>query len=137
MIVVWNDARGRFEAVASFLERSIPRENRWRWDSAAKRWWAPSEDIARRLARFAHGPAALRLLDLAGNERAALAASQAQDSDIQIPAPPGLDYLPYQRAGIAYALGVFGDLPATPSRGEEGGYGLSRRGVLIADEMGL
>lgn len=44
-------------------------------------------------------------------------ASAATDADIDIPAPEGLSYLPYQRAGIAYAL--------------------SRKGVLIADEMGL
>ena len=46
-----------------------------------------------------------------------LRASAAEDSDINIPVPDGLDYLPYQRAGIAFALG--------------------RTGTLIADEMGL
>lgn len=137
MIVVWSDHRQRFEAVTSFVEKNIPKENRWRWDPAVKRWWAPSEDIARRLARFAQGPAALRLVDMADGERAALAASQAEDSDLVIPAPPGLDYLPYQRASIAYALSVFGDLPPSPRSGQEGGLALPRRGVLIADEMGL
>lgn len=117
MIVVWHEERRRFEAISSYLERSLAKENRWRWDNTARRWWAPSEDIARRLARFATGPAALRLMDLDSEERLALAASQAQDSDIQIPAPPGLDYLPYQRACIAYAL--------------------SRPSTLIGDEMGL
>lgn len=46
-----------------------------------------------------------------------LEASKAVDSDAVIPVPEGLEYLPYQRAGIAYAL--------------------SRPGTLIADEMGL
>lgn len=117
MIVVWHEERRRFEAITSYFEKSLCKENSWRWDNAVRRWWAPSDDIARRLARFAQGPAALRLMDLGNEERAALAASQAQDSDIQIPAPPGLDYLPYQRAGIAYAL--------------------SRPSTLIGDEMGL
>lgn len=44
-------------------------------------------------------------------------ASRALDADIEIPAPDGLSYLPYQRGGIAYAL--------------------ARRGTLIGDEMGL
>ena len=44
-------------------------------------------------------------------------ASYATDADISIPAPPGLEYMPFQRAGIAYAL--------------------SRRNALIADEPGL
>lgn len=33
-----------------------------------------------------------------------VAASVALDADIIVPAPPGLSYRPYQRAGIAYAL---------------------------------
>lgn len=50
---------------------------------------------------------------------AAVAASRASElkSDVVLPVPDGLDYLPYQRAGIAYAL--------------------SHNDVLIADEMGL
>ncbi|MFN4295102.1 MAG: DEAD/DEAH box helicase [Thermoflexales bacterium] len=44
-------------------------------------------------------------------------ASRAVDSDIEIPAPADKQYLPYQRAGVAYAT--------------------SRRATLIADEMGL
>jgi SWI/SNF-related matrix-associated actin-dependent regulator of chromatin subfamily A-like protein 1 len=43
--------------------------------------------------------------------------SRAVDADIAIPAPDGLAYLPYQRAGIAYAV--------------------AHKGTLIADEMGL
>jgi SWI/SNF-related matrix-associated actin-dependent regulator 1 of chromatin subfamily A len=34
----------------------------------------------------------------------ALVASNASDASIDIPSPPGLEYLPYQKAGIAYAL---------------------------------
>lgn len=48
---------------------------------------------------------------------AALDASRALDSDRQIPVPNGLSYLPYQRAGIAYAM--------------------DRQHALIGDEMGL
>ena len=46
-----------------------------------------------------------------------IAASKAQDAEISVPAPDGCAYLPYQRAGIAWALG--------------------RPAALIADEMGL
>jgi len=44
-------------------------------------------------------------------------ASRATDSVIDIPSPDGLEYLPFQRAGIAYALG--------------------RDATLFGDEMGL
>ena len=47
----------------------------------------------------------------------AVAASRATDAEIDIPAPEGRTYLPYQRAGIAYAM--------------------QRAGTLIGDEMGL
>jgi len=47
----------------------------------------------------------------------AIADSQAVDADIEIPVPAGLAYLPYQRAGIAYAT--------------------QRKSTLIGDEMGL
>src|SRR5579864_789018 len=47
----------------------------------------------------------------------ALEESRATDADIQIPVPAGLAYLPYQKAGIAYAL--------------------RRQNTLIGDEMGL
>lgn len=49
--------------------------------------------------------------------KAAIAASRATDADISIPAPTSLSYLPFQRAGIAFAL--------------------ARPNTLIADEMGL
>ncbi len=44
-------------------------------------------------------------------------ASRATKADIDLPHPEGLDYRPFQKAGIRYAL--------------------DRQGVLIADEMGL
>ena len=47
----------------------------------------------------------------------AIAESSAADSDLDIPVPAGLSYLPFQKAGIAYAL--------------------KRKSCLIGDEMGL
>jgi SNF2 family DNA or RNA helicase len=44
-------------------------------------------------------------------------ASRATSADVELPRPDGLDYMPFQKAGIRYAL--------------------NRQGVLIADEMGL
>jgi hypothetical protein len=55
--------------------------------------------------------------DAAGNVAKQVEASQATNATISIPAPAGLEYLPYQKAGIAYAM--------------------ERRNTLIADEMGL
>lgn len=55
-------------------------------------WWQPLRDEAKREFERAQE------------------ASRATDVDVEIPKPDGLDYLPFQRAGIVYALRVFGEL---------------------------
>ena len=121
MIVIYHEERRRFEAITSYFERQIPKAERWHWDNTVARWYATEESVARRLVRYAQGNAALRLTALSDAEKQALADSQARelapDLEVEIPAPPGLAYLPFQRAGIFYAL--------------------NRRGTLIGDEMGL
>ena len=58
---------------------------------------------------------------------AALTASRATDAHIDIPIPAGLELMPFQKAGVAYAVRRF---EALSLRGEGGG-------VLIGDDMGL
>lgn len=48
-------------------------------------------------------------------------ASRATDAQVDLPRPDGLNYMPFQRAGIAFALDAL----------------KQRKGVLIGDEMGL
>jgi hypothetical protein len=48
-------------------------------------------------------------------------ASRATDANVDLPRPAGLDYLPYQKAGVAFGLECWA----------------AKRGVLIGDEMGL
>lgn len=55
-------------------------------------------------------------------ERAQIEASKATDAAVEIPKPTGLEYLGYQKAGIAFAAKAFAN---------------GRDGVLIGDEMGL
>ena len=119
MIVIYHEERQRFEAVCSYMERQIPKAERWRWDHTVARWYATEESVARRLVRYAQGTAVARLTALSEAEKQALEDSQARDIDleVEIPAPAGLAYMPFQRAGIFYAL--------------------NRRGTLIGDEMGL
>jgi len=52
----------------------------------------------------------------------ALAESRATDADIEVPRPEGLEYRPYQKAGISFAMKAFAD---------------GRNGVIFGDEMGL
>ncbi len=102
-------------------------------------WW--TDDVLHALELLEYADAELRatIVELAGpagvereeEERRAerarkikklkqwktLQASRARDAEIDVPSPGGLDYLPYQRAAIA--------------------FGLDRPNVLCADEMGL
>jgi hypothetical protein len=44
------------------------------------------------------------------SEENSIAASKATDSALEFPAPNGLKYLGYQKAGIAFCLRIFGDI---------------------------
>lgn len=77
-----------------------------------KVWWTSYPDKAVRLREYADD-AAKAVLDKTAS---ALEASLAEDVAADYPKPEGLSYLPYQKAGIAYAL--------------------PRKNTLFADEMG-
>lgn len=65
-----------------------------------RRFWADKVEAATRMRAFCN-----ELARKATKEHIdRLAKSRATDSDIVVPAPPGLSYLPYQKAGIAYAI---------------------------------
>jgi len=114
------------EAVTSAIKSLSTR----RWDAASKRWLVPL-DAAGRLAALVERAApalaaAIRALPevtaAAQAHEAALAASRAAAPlDIAaaatVPVPEGLAYLPFQIAGILYAI--------------------ERRATLVGDEMGL
>lgn len=80
-------------------------------------WWTADADRALACIGYADDEARVALQQLHQRKTEALALSRATDANIQIPAPDGLNYLGYQRAGIA--------------------YGDKRRSVLFGDEMGL
>lgn len=131
MILAYRDER--FVCFASFDERHIPKGAGFRWDAAAKLWQTQDTEAASRLDQFADDSAWPKLEAYFLSRRAAIESSKAEASTDVLPCPPGLSYLPYQRAGIQYALNRF--RKGTPSLGEIGG--LPGSGVLIADEPGL
>ncbi|NIV33894.1 MAG: hypothetical protein GWN58_31930, partial [Anaerolineae bacterium] len=65
-------------------------------------WWTTSKVKAARLARFADNTCRNDLEAAATQRRAALEQSRATDAHFHVPAPEGLDYLPFQRAGIKW-----------------------------------
>ena len=109
----------KYLLLTEYHERGVPKAAGFRWNPADRVWWTSDLDKAASVAAAAEvSPEAERALGAAAEaQEASLEASSAAASDIDVPVPDGLAYLPFQLAGIAYAL-------ARPS-------------TLIADEMGL
>jgi len=116
-IVTYNGAR--FEWLGHFDERHVPTKARWRWDPDAKVWYTDILERAALLVHYAKGAAHDRLRDYLDGMEESRQQSRAVEADIDVPAPPGCEYMPFQLAGIRYCLST-------------------RTGnALIADEMGL
>lgn len=141
------EAAGVWYFDGPFETKDIPKRATWQWhgDVCAtrkwpckacpagvpkKKWWTDKEDRLGDLVRhydaatgekpslvFANPDTELLARHIARDTTEALVGSSATDSDIDLPRPAGLNYLPYQRAGVA--------------------YGLARKNVLFGDEMGL
>ena len=108
----------KFFARCTFEQKDIVKSAGFRWDPGMKRWFTPDPAIA---AVFADAGAAQKILLQVEERKAeravAVEQSRAATADVEIPSPEGLSYLPYQKAGINYAL--------------------NHQSVLFGDEMGL
>jgi SWI/SNF-related matrix-associated actin-dependent regulator 1 of chromatin subfamily A len=103
----------RYVCCCGYEAREIPKQAGLRWDGDAKEWWTSDRSIAANLIRYADPEARERLAEV----EQAVEQSRAADAEIDVPVPEGLAYLPFQRAGIAYAM--------------------ARESTLLADSMGL
>lgn len=106
-----------FVAKITFEQRDIFRRAGWSFHPRLKKWTTKEVHKAADFWEFASGPARQRIDAYRDGAGAVLEASWATDSDIEIPAPYGKEYLPFQRAGVAYAI--------------------AKKDVLIADPPGL
>lgn len=122
--------KGLWVANYSYDDRHIPKDAGFWWHGGGKfcesgkcpgcnhglplrKWYTHKPECAARLAHDADEKATALL---EGHVKT-VEASKATDADISVPAPDGLEYRPFQRGGIAYAI--------------------ERPNTLIADEMGL
>ena len=113
MTLTWTTDRDRFEMLARYEDRVEIKKAGFRWDPEVKKWWTGDAATAVRFEKLADGRATEKLQAVSR----AIEDSRAASSDVDLPCPEGLAYRPFQKAGIAYALG--------------------RQSALIADEMGL
>lgn len=101
----------------SYNERDVAKAAGFTWNPTKRRWETWDETRAAQVIRYADHAARERLVVVADNSVRAVDASCAVAADINVPAPTGKEYRPFQLAGIAYAL--------------------ARKDTLIGDEMGL
>ena len=118
---------GLWVANYPYDQRNVPKEAGFWWHGGGCRpdckacqaqlklkiWWTPKAECAARLESQCDEDA----LALLAGHLTQVKASKATDADVELPCPEGLAYLPFQKAGIAYAT--------------------NRRNTLIGDEMGL
>jgi SWI/SNF-related matrix-associated actin-dependent regulator 1 of chromatin subfamily A len=114
--------RGRFIFLVDYEHKDFAKSSGFSWDRDLKVWWSTSSDCVERALNIPGitvklSDSAQAALEKAKESRELSRAAALDNPSIKIPAPDGLNYLPYQKAGIAYAMG--------------------RTSTLIADEMGL
>lgn len=104
-------------ARSSYDERLIPKEAGFRWNPNQKVWWTDNPEKALILKEYADTKTIDSINNCFVQREKAIEASKKSDSNLIIPVPNGLEYLPFQKAGIEYCN--------------------DRKNSLIADEMGL
>lgn len=111
MLLTHNGAR--WELTCSPANSAQVKATGMHFDYRSKKWWTGLTEVAKNFEIYADGRAQAKF----GAEAKQIAFSKAMDANIVIPAPDGLEYLGFQKGGVAYAY--------------------ERPDTLIADEMGL
>ncbi len=108
---------GQFVLQCRYEDKDTAKSAGMRWNPTARVWATNDIVVARKLRQYADEETIKKLEAETEKVKAVIEESRATDSNVSIPAPAGLEYMPFQRAGIAFAS--------------------SRKNILIADEMGL
>lgn len=107
-----------YYCISSFDEKEIPKGAGFSWSRDKRCWFTTDRLKAAKLADYAVSVELQKeLSDIRNKQVTSLAASRATSTKRVFPVPGGLDYFPFQKAGIEYAL--------------------MRRNTLIGDDMGL
>lgn len=117
MKLLYNEIKGLFFTVSKYEEREEIKAAGFRWDPSLKIWYTKDLDVAKRLSGYAPETVLDKMLELERRANESIALSKSARAEIDLPRPAGLEYLPFQKAGIAYAI--------------------QRKNTLIADSMGL
>lgn len=96
-------------------DRAVPKEAGFRWNPDKKQWWTDKRENALKLVAIAEPSTKIELETALVEAQTSLDFSRAKSSNLEIPVPEGLAYLPFQKAGIEYMLQrqntLLGDAP--------------------------
>lgn len=95
-------------------DRFALKRAKWKYDFRRKQWWTADEEKALLVQEWAIGAAKEYLDNALAIRQAAIDSSWAEDTTAEFPAPDGLAYMPFQRAGIEYATKRHRTLIADP-----------------------
>ena len=121
MRIIWRNERFEMEGEDTYAAREILKQHGFWWDREKKAWYlvagARLSGLRGLLQCTISSEAYKHYQEAASIAQKAIEASRATDAEIKIPCPPGCEFLPFQRAGIAYAI--------------------NHKDTLFGDEMGL
>lgn len=101
-----------------YEDRQIPKSAGFVWNSIVSKKWATRDtDNAVKLIEYAGEECKAELQRILAGRKENVEKSRETSAELEIPAPKGLEYMPFQKAGVEYAM--------------------ERVNTLIADEMGL
>ncbi len=126
-VLKYSASSNLFGLMNAFSVRNEARKARFEWDDRGF-WKTSSVFRALRFAHFAEGPAATILNPYLQS----IEESKAVNSILPIPAPEGLEYMPFQKAGIVYASRHQNCLI-----GDEPGLGKTIQALGVANYLGL
>lgn len=95
-----------YACVCTYDTRHIPKEAGFTWHGPTKRWITADPSVAAKLLRFADESCKAELETVIDKLNQSLVMSSAKQSMLEVPKPYGLqdDYLPFQKAGIEFAI---------------------------------
>jgi len=91
---------GLFVAYIKFEDRQLFKDAGWRWNARQKKWVTTDDRKVEPFYKHTIGSAR----EYFDNKRNLIDESLAEDYQHKFPAPDGLEYKPFQQAGIAFAL---------------------------------
>lgn len=104
-------------AICTFQEKDTPKSAGFKWNPADKCWWTDKPELAYKLIEYSDFGCKTSLENWKSQSKIKIEASKASDIDKDFPHPENLNYRPFQKAGINFAL--------------------ENQNTLIGDDMGL